>query len=173
MALIIATLGLVVIFVDQLYFVGYQGVYGCLAMILAVILFAVSGVWLQKLGHSIPAFQLTTGSLWFAVPPLALAWWLTDGQLPSSMSLTAVLSIIYLGVMGSLIGFFLYYHLLQQISAFVVSTVGMISPVFALILGSSLADETLTQQMIWGTAMVLFAVSLYHKPNFRNLGAKT
>ena len=43
-----------------------------------------------------------------------------------------------------------------------VSTVGMISPVFALLLGSLFADELLTSRLLIGAGLVLLGVTLYH-----------
>ncbi len=161
-ALCVAMAGLMVIFADQLLIVGEKGAYGILAMVLSIISFAVSSTWLQKMGGNIPVLQTTTGGLCFSVPPLALAWWVFDGELPFPVSLAGGLSILYLGIVGSLIGFMLYYFLLHRITAYVVSTVGMISPVFALILGVVIEDEAFSVRLLMGTVMVLFGVALYH-----------
>jgi len=167
MALCIAIIGLVVIFSDQLLLMGDKGAYGILAMLLSILSFAISSTWLQKMGTSIPVLQTTTGGLCFSVPPLALCWWIFDGQLPLNMGLQGSLSILYLSIAGSLIGFFLYYFLLHRITATVVSTVGMISPVFALAIGGLLAGETLSIRLLTGAAMVLLGVALYHMPAFK------
>ena len=167
LALLLSMLGLVVIFYDQLQVIGMRGVYGIVAMLLAITIFAISGTWLQKASTQISALQTTTGGLCFSVPPLAFAWWWLDGGLPLDIGIRSALSILYLSVVGSLIGFFLYYSLLHRLSAYVVSTVGMISPVFALIIGNFLANEALTLRLIWGAAMVLFGVALYHMHTLR------
>ena len=166
-ALFIAVIGLIIIFSDQLLVIGDQGAYGIMAMLLSIVSFAVSSTWLQKTGASVPVLQTTTGGLCFSVPPLALCWWILDGELPFDVSLQGGLSILYLGIVGSLIGFFLYYFLLHRITATVVSTVGMISPVFALALGSMLAGEDLSLRLMTGAAMVLLGVALYHTPSFK------
>ncbi len=161
-ALCIAVSGLLVVFADQFLVMGANGAYGIAAMVVSVVLFAVSSTWLQKIEATIPVLQKTAGGLCFSVPPLALAWWVTDGTLPWPVSLQGGLSILYLAVFGSLLGFALYYFLLHRLSAYVVSTVGMISPVFALMLGSFLADELLTPRLLVGAALVLLGVTLYH-----------
>jgi drug/metabolite transporter (DMT)-like permease len=161
-ALSIAVVGLLVVFADQLLVMGANGAYGIIAMMISVVLFASSSTCLQKIEANIPVLQKTTGGLCFSVPPLALAWYLLDGSLPWPMSLQGGLSILYLGVFGSLIGFAIYYFLLHRLSAYVVSTVGMISPVFALLLGSLLADESLTPRLLMGTGLVLLGLTLYH-----------
>ncbi|MGH1440524.1 MAG: DMT family transporter [Cellvibrionaceae bacterium] len=166
-ALCFAVLGLIAIFSDQFLVMGDKGAYGIAAMLLSILSFAFSSTWLQKTGASIPVLQTTTGGLCFSVPPLALCWWIFDGELPLDMSFQGGMSILYLSIAGSLVGFFLYYFLLHRITATVVSTVGMISPVFALALGSLLAGEDLSVRLIFGAAMVLSGVALYHMPTFR------
>jgi drug/metabolite transporter (DMT)-like permease len=161
-ALCIAVSGLLVVFADQFLAIGANGAYGIAAMVVSVVLFAVSSTWLQKIEATIPVLQKTTGGLCFSVPPLALVWWFTDGTWPWPVSVQGGLSILYLAVFGSLLGFALYYFLLHRLSAYVVSTVGMISPVFALMLGSLLADELLTPRLLMGAGLVLLGVILYH-----------
>ena len=161
-ALLIAIVGLLVIFADQLRWVGLDGIYGIVAMILSVFSFSISGTFLQKIEVDIPVLQKTTGGLCFSVPMLAVAWWFLDGRLPWPLSAQAGFAILYLAIAGSLLGFALYYFLLHRLSAYVVSTVGMISPVFALLLGYLLENEPLTPHILLGTGLVLFGLTLYH-----------
>ncbi|MBX2808457.1 MAG: DMT family transporter [Cellvibrionaceae bacterium] len=161
LALCLSMAGLLIVFYEQLH-IGIAGIYGIIAMIASVIMFAFSSTWLQKIGNPLSTLHTTTGSLCFSVPPVLLCWWFLDGSLPLNISWQARLSILYLGVFGSLIGFFLYYLLLHRLSAPIVSTAGMISPVFALILGHQLADETLGPILLIGTGLVLAGLALYH-----------
>jgi probable blue pigment (indigoidine) exporter len=162
LALCLAVMGLFVIFADQVLLVGSGGAYGIAAMVLSIVIFSFSSTCLQKIEANIPVLQKTTGGLCFSVPPLAVAWFFLDGQLPWPISLKGGLSILYLAVFGSLLGFALYYFLLHRLSAYVVSTVGMISPVFALMLGNVFAGEVMTGRLLFGTGLVLFGLTLYH-----------
>lgn len=161
-ALLIAMLGLVVVFAEQLIIIGRDGAYGVVVMLVSVVIFATSSTYLQKMNTTIPVLQQTTGGLCFSSLFLALVWLLLDGSAPWPITLRGGLSILYLSVFGSLIGFMLYYFLLQRISAYAVSTVGMISPAFALILGVFLAGELLTLQLMIGAGLVLLGLTLYH-----------
>jgi drug/metabolite transporter (DMT)-like permease len=166
-ALVIALLGIVVIFYDQIEVIGEMGAYGMLAMILSVLVFAVSSTLMQKMGGTASALQTTTGSLLFSLPMLALVWLLVDGTVPTDISIKGLSSILYLGIVGSLIGFFLFYFLLHRLSAYFVSTVGMISPVFALMISAFLADEVLGHRLLIGAVMVLIGLTIYHMRSFR------
>lgn len=155
--------GVVVIFIDQLSLSGSEAIAGLAAIITAVALFAASSLWLQNTANiGMSNWQTTSGGLIFSTPPLGLAWWLSDGSMPFDASLIGGTSIIYLAVIGSLVGFYLYYFLLHRISAYVVSTVAMISPVFALLIGQFIAGEALGVRLLWGAAMVLLGLALYH-----------
>lgn len=161
-ALCISIVGLAIIFSDQIAVVGEQGVYGIIAMLCSILSFSASTTWMQKVGADIPILQTATGGLIFSVPLLALFWWVFDGSSPFNVSVLGGASIIYLGVVGSLVGFLLYYFLLHRITAYLASTVGMISPVFAMSLGIFVADETAGAKLLLGATLVLFGVVLYH-----------
>jgi drug/metabolite transporter (DMT)-like permease len=172
LALLLAIGGLLVVFADQWTQVDDNSIYGMVAMMFSVLLFSISSIWLQSMDVSLPVLQKTVGGLCFSVPPLALAWWLFDGQLPWPVSLEGGLSILYLSVFGSLAGFAIYYFLLHRLSAYVVSTVGMVSPVFALLLGYTLAREPLTLSIGVGAGLVLTGLTLYHIQNVGGLGKR-
>ena len=165
MGLSLSMLGIVVIFFEQLLQAGSDSAIGIIVMFFAVILFAFSSTSLQRTGNTLTTMQTTTGGLCFSVPPLFLAWLLFDGQAPLPISIEGGFAIIYLSITGSLLGFFLYYFLLHRLSAYVVSTVGMASPVFALSIGQFIAGENLGLQLLTGASMVLLGLALYHSPN--------
>ncbi len=162
LALCIAVVGLVIIFSDQLVVVGENGVYGVLAMLISILSFAFSTTWMQKVGADIPILQTTAGGLIFSIPLLGVFWWVFDGTSPLNVSFLGGASIIYLGVVGSVVGFLLYYFLLHRITAYLTSTVGMISPVFAVTLGIFVAGEVLSLQLLVGALLVLLGVVIYH-----------
>ena len=161
-ALSITIVGLGIIFSDQMVVAGNDGVYGIAAMLVSIMSFSVTTTWMQKVGANIPILQTTAGGLIFSVPLLAIFWWVFDGTSPFKVSLLGGASIIYLSVVGSLIGFLLYYFLLHRITAYLASTVSMISPVFAMTLGVVIADEHIGTQLLLGAVLVLTGVALYH-----------
>ena len=77
---------------------------------------------------------------------------------PSAVSLAAWLSLLYLIVAGSIVGFTAYVWLLHHESPTKVGTYAYVNPVVAVILGYSLAGEELGPRTILGTAFVLVSV---------------
>jgi drug/metabolite transporter (DMT)-like permease len=77
---------------------------------------------------------------------------------PSTVSLAAWLSLVYLIVAGSIVGFTAYVWLLHHESPTKVGTYAYVNPVVAVILGYFLAGEELGPRTILGTACVLVSV---------------
>ncbi len=164
LALLLALVGLVIIFYHQMQF-DMRSIYGIGAILLSCLLFSLSSVWVKKLtlqqAVTIDAFHQATGALIFAVPGLLLVWWFADGAVPQQVSTKSAGAIVYLAIMGSLVGAALFFYVLQRMSASAVSLITLMTPVLAIVLGKQLADEGLSAQTLWGVMTVLLALLLY------------
>lgn len=164
LALLLALVGLVIIFYHQMQF-DLRSIYGIGAIVLSCLLFSFSSVWVKKLtlqqAVSVDAFHQATGALVFALPGLLAVWWLTDGMVPQQVSITSAGAIIYLAIMGSLVGAALFFYVLQRMSASAVSLITLMTPVLAIVLGKQLAGEDLSPQTLLGVTTVLLALLLY------------
>lgn len=164
LALLLALIGLIVIFYHQLHF-DFRSVYGISGILLSCVLFSFSSVWVKKLTEqqavTLDAFHQATGALLFALPGLLLGWWLMDGDLPQTVSMKSAGSIVYLAIVGSLIGSALFFYILQRLSASVVSLITLMTPVLAILLGKNLANEDLPAHTLFGVALVLVALLFY------------
>ncbi|MFZ5724557.1 MAG: DMT family transporter [Pseudomonadota bacterium] len=135
---------------------------GVLLVCLAVLLFSASGVAVKKLGAGMDPFVQTTGALLLSLPLYALAWLAEGLPLPQTGSTDyplALGAILYLAVAGSVLGFVCYYHVLQRMPAANAALTTVVTPVFALVLGSGLNDEHLTAGMLAGALLVLAGVA--------------
>src|SRR5690606_29606737 len=126
-ALLLAFGGLVVIFHQQIRLDAYAA-YGIAGILGSTLLFSVSSVWLKSLNTSVPAFDQAAGALLFAMPGLLLAWYLFDGTLPTTISHKSAGTIVYLAVMGSLLGFTLFFYVLKKLSPSAVSLITLLTP---------------------------------------------
>ncbi len=79
---------------------------------------------------------------------------------PSAVSSRAWLSLLYLIVPGSIVGFTAYVWLLHRESPTKVGTYAYVNPVVAVLLGYFFADERLDLRTVLGTACVLVSVVL-------------
>jgi drug/metabolite transporter (DMT)-like permease len=157
--LLLSLVGLFIIFEHSFIF-AENLLIGLVSITIAVIFQAFIAVKLKQVDAHISALETTTGALIVSVPLLIISWLILDGNIPAT-SLKAVLSIGYLAIFGSVIGFMSYYYLIKHTSVRVVGIVPLLTPIFALILGSTLNYEQLSITQFNGIALVLFGLAIY------------
>lgn len=164
LALLLAISGLLVIFYQQIR-LDADSLYGVVGILLSCVLFSFSSVWVKKLSGDTQLqaspFQQATGALLFALPGLLLSWWWMDGSLPTQVSLKSAGAIVYLAIVGSLLGAVMFFFILQRLSASAVSLITLMTPVLAIVIGKQLADEALPLTTLMGVGIVLIALLLY------------
>ncbi len=162
MAQLFALAGLVIIFINQLTFAP-DSVWGIVLMLGSITLYGYSLVAVKRHGRkqSVDAFDQTIGILLFSLPGIVITWYLIDGQQPVTFSTTSVLAVIYLALIGSLLGFAAFYQVLNKFSVTSVALIPMITPVLALWAGAIVADETITSSTMIGTGFILCGLALY------------
>jgi drug/metabolite transporter (DMT)-like permease len=90
-----------------------------------------------------------------------LLYLVTGEPLPAVVPARAAASIIYLGVVGSVLGFALYYHVLRHVEATRVALITLVTPVIALLLGKLLNNEPLQMEVWVGTAFILSGLLVF------------
>jgi drug/metabolite transporter (DMT)-like permease len=163
---LIGIAGLALIFGGDADTAGPMAVWGLAAVLVSVLLHSLSAVWVKRVNADIHALALTTGALLVALPAYLLTWAILDGRWPAAMPAQALGSIVYLGVVGSGIGFILYYYVLRRISAGRLALIPLITPVLALLVGYVLNDETIGARETAGVALILAGL-LFHEAGGR------
>lgn len=133
---------------------------GLLACLIAVCLFALSGVLVKRQAVNMGPLEHTTGSLLFSLPLFGLSWWLLDGQAPQFSMLSAG-AVVYLALMGSVLGFMLYFMVLQHLGPTRVALIPLMTPAIALMLGQWVAGEEIGQMTVLGAGVIVFALGLF------------
>ncbi|HEY6896362.1 MAG TPA: DMT family transporter [Rhodocyclaceae bacterium] len=159
--MLLGTAGLAVIFAHGGGGSGEHALAGLAALLLAVLIYSGSLVWLKRIGDDSPPLATTVGTLAVSLPLFALVWWLVDGQLPTALPPRSGAAIVYLGVFGSVIGFALYYYMIKHLEASKLSLITLLTPVLALLLGSLLNGETVSPRVWLGTATILAGLTLH------------
>jgi drug/metabolite transporter (DMT)-like permease len=162
LSMMISITGLAIVCSD--HFTLSQGAwYGIVYIFLAVFFFSLSGVLVKSVRIAIHPLATTVGALTFATPMFLLSWLLLDGTLPvESWQARSLWATLYLGVFGSLLGFYAYFTVLQKMSAINVTLVTLITPIVALVLGARLNNEQVTNTLALGATTVLLGLTLYH-----------
>ncbi len=140
---------------------------GISAMLVSVLVHSASSVWVKRLGlgNRLHPVAVNTGALSFAVPLFLLTWVAIDRTIPETITFQAAASIAYLGIVGTVVGFSLYYYILKHLSAAVIALITLVTPVLALLLGQGLNGETVQPKVWWGTASILAGLLLYQWGN--------
>lgn len=160
-ALALALGGLVLVCSDRLLIEG-NGLPGIALLLLSVFLFSFSGVKVKQQGAQIHPLAFSVGSMICSLPFYLAACIFSDASLPHlSLDNRSTLAVIYLAVVGSLLGFVSYYSLLRRQPAGTVAMVNLINPVFAICLGTLLNGEQLGLRLIIGSAIILSALLIF------------
>ena len=140
---------------------GPDAGYGVAGVLASVIIHSASAIAVKRIGAGLPSLAVTAGGLLVAVPLYLLVYLLFGEPFPVQIPQRAILSIIYLGLVGSVVGFALYFYVLRHVEATRVALITLATPVLALILGNRLNDETLLPQIWGGTAIILAGLRVY------------
>jgi drug/metabolite transporter (DMT)-like permease len=136
---------------------------GLMYILIAVFLFSCSGILVKSIKLTINPVATTVGSLIVSLPLFFLTWLLMDGTLPiHQWQAKSLWSILYLGVLASLLGFVAYFYVLQKLSATTVALITMMTPVLAMSLGSYLNNEIISLDLIVGAFLVMVGLTIYH-----------
>jgi drug/metabolite transporter (DMT)-like permease len=131
---------------------------------------ALGLVWIKRLNVRASSLAITTGSLAVATPLFALAWLVsTGGHWPAEIPARAGAAIVYLGVLGSVVGFTLYYYVIKHLDTGRVALITLITPVTALLLGQTLNAETIPRLGWAGIALIGAGLVLYEWQALRQM----
>jgi drug/metabolite transporter (DMT)-like permease len=157
---VLGVAGLAIIFIRQIN-LGDHAAWGLGAVLIAVVLHSLSAVVVKKINARLPALIVTTGGLIVSLPMLWLTYVAFAPVLPEVLPSRALWAIIYLGVMGSVVGFVAYYFLLEQLPTSSTALITLMTPVLAVWLGNWLNDEQSGITVWMGTALVLMGLMLH------------
>ncbi|RYF12842.1 MAG: permease [Flavobacteriales bacterium] len=93
-----------------------------------------------------------------AVAQLIIASIVSPATKVSTWSLESMGAIVYLGVFGSVIGFFCYIYALKKVSATEVSILSYFNTIIAIFLGWLILNETVTFDLLIATALIILGV---------------
>ena len=116
------------------------------------------GTWLSRRWQtSLPLLPFTGWQLLLGGAMLApVAWWL-DPPLPA-LGVIEVAGYAYLSLLGALLGYALWFRGLSRLSPVAVSSLGLMSPLTAVVLGWALLSERMTGVSLVGLITVLVSV---------------
>lgn len=155
----IGLLGLMVVFIEGMS-ISTAALMGIAAVVISAASQSLGSVLIKQQQPDFHPIAITAGSIAVALPFFILNC-IVIGGWPETIPLKSALSILYLGVIGSAIGFPLYFYLLKNLAPERVAIVTLITPITALLLGSFLNDEVISSKVWLGTALILSGLAIY------------
>lgn len=162
LGLILGLAGLYLVFSAGLNFAD-ASIEGVVLTLVAVLLSSGTSVITRQLVKDLdlPGMQITTGSLIVAIPFFAIAMLILEPELNFNFTQKAWNAVFYLGVIGTGVGFTLYYYLLKHVTANRISLITLVTPISALSVGSWLNNEPIVPEVWMGASLVCIGLLLY------------
>ena len=158
---VLGVCGVAVVFSNQLAVAGRQALAGCVALILSAAFAAYSNVLVKRYGKKLNPAIMAAGQMFFGLLLLfAVGLPLEGNPLRFHWTPIAVLSLLYLAVVGSVIAFLLYYWLVQNMDVTKSMLIALVTPVVAVILGMLVLNEEFGWRTLAGGAMIILGIAL-------------
>lgn len=159
--MLFALAGLVVIFAEDGLASQANLWLGAGLVLIATTFHSLSTVLVKKVNAQLPGLTVTTGALVVTVPLFFVTWLVFDGMPPVDIPVHAASAIAYLGLVGSVIGYTLYYYVLRHSMASTVGMIPLITPVVALLIGNVANNELFSAELLIGTGLILSGLALH------------
>ncbi len=155
--IIFGFIGIVLIFWSDIKF-GQSNIIGMAAILVSTIMQGASLVMLKRANHQINPMSLTFGGMFlslFIMYPMAFIF---EDFSKLIFDMKGVYPILYLGTFGTVVTFVVYYWLMKRVEIVYLSLVSFVTPVLAVLLGTILLREKLSQSIFFGAAFVLLGI---------------
>ena len=167
---VLGVFGVVVVFSNQLAISGRQALAGCIALVLSAFFGAYSNVLVKTYGKNLNPAIIAAGQMFFGLIPLLIVGVALEGSpLQLHWTATAIVSLLYLAIVGSVIAFLLYYWLMQNMDVTKSMLISLVTPVVAVILGMLALNEELNWRTLAGGAMIIAGIGFIVVRKNRNV----
>lgn len=158
-ALGIAGVGL--IFSNQMETGGPSALQGSVAIVIGAFGAAYSNVLVKARGGRLDYATLAAGQMIFGLVPLLIIGIVFEGN-PLKLHWTplAVVSLLYLALVGSAVAFLLYYWLVRHMAVTTTMLIALVTPLIAVTLGMIVRDEELTWRIVVGGASIMAGIGV-------------
>ena len=161
LALGLGVIGVGVIFWDQLDVGGARAVQGSVAVVAGAACVAIAYVAMKRRGTGLDPSVITAGQLLSALIPLSIYSAVVEGHpFEIRWTRTALVSGLYLALLGSVAGAWLNYWLLKRIGATKLLSMALIEPLVAVLLGAAFLGEDVSIRTIVGGVLILAGVGI-------------
>jgi drug/metabolite transporter (DMT)-like permease len=152
--------GVGLLFFTDLQTFGPKGAPAALLLFLSPLVSAISNTLVKKHGENTSSLALNRNAMLLGGGVLGALAWLTERHAQPRWTPGAILSVGYLALFGTVLTFGLYFWLMRYIEAHKIGLISYVTPVIALLLGTLVRGEPLTQNTVGGATCILCGVFL-------------
>lgn len=156
--IVLAFTGMLVIFSGDVHVADTRAFIAMILMVTNTILQAYSLVLVKKIGQPINPFAFNFVGMMISSILLIGASIMLESHDGIVWNTATVGSILYLGIVGSVIVFAAYFWLLKRVEAVYLSLVSFINPIVAVLLGAIVLGEKLDPDVFLGASFVLLGL---------------
>lgn len=162
--MLIGFIGVIILFYNKnLFTVHKQEFLGMFIMFISTVINAIPNVLLKKSIEKTDVLTLTGGGMFVGAAALWILALFFNGPPVFELNSTIILSELYLGIICSSAGFFLYFWLLKWMKVSTLSLTAYLTPIVAIILGLILYNEHLPLRQIMGMCLIFAGIYLARK----------
>ena len=143
--------GVGVIFSNQLEIGDVWSIWGAVGIIVGALSAAYSNVLVKARGAGLDLVVLVAGQMLCGLVPTLILGMVKEGNpLNLRWTPTAVVSLLYLALVGTVAAFLLYYWLVRHMDVTNTQLIALVTPVVAVVIGVVFLDEVLTWRIALG-----------------------
>jgi drug/metabolite transporter (DMT)-like permease len=157
--------GVMLIFRDQLNFKNINSdlLYGMIAVLIAPVFSSFGTITAKRVGAGFHPVVLSTLPMLYSSVSFFIIALIFERQLNPLFDFNAIFSLFYLALVGTAIAFILYFWMLQNTSAVLMSMITFITPPLALVWGWTVLNEQLSTLLIVGLITISIGITLVRK----------
>lgn len=158
---VLGVCGVGVVFSNQLSVAGGKAFAGSVAMVLSSFFVAYSNVLIKARATKLDPAMIAATQMFFGLIPLLLIGLPLEGSpFQFRWSEMAVISLLYLAIVGSVVAFLLYYWLMKNMDVTKTMLIALVTPVVAVALGMIILNEHLSWRTLIGGLMIMCGIGL-------------
>lgn len=162
--------GIVTIFWNDIQIsASTESILGMLAVILSAVFQSVSAVVIKKQGHNISPVVTTFMPMLISAMVLLVSGILLERLSDITINVPSVFSVLYLGILGSVVTFVSYFWLIKRVEVVLLSLTSFVTPIIAVVLGIIVLNEQISSQLFAGAGMVLLGIVTANAPELTSL----
>ena len=124
-------------------------------------LFSINGVGIKRFGADVHSIAANAGGLLVASFLYLIVWFLSGESWPTELPERTLGAIVYLGVIGTTVGFAMYMFLLKRLPVATLTLVTLITPATALMLGQKFNNEVVGPEVWVGAILISVGLGIH------------